>query len=46
MNHDRLMAENKMRFIQLQIEDKIKLYRREIPDINKDLKELKFTPQS
>jgi hypothetical protein len=40
------MAENKVRFIQMQIEEKIKLHRREITDINRELKELKFTPQS
>jgi len=40
------MAENKVRFIQMQIEDKIKLHRREISDVNRELKELKFTPQS
>lgn len=40
------MAENKVRFIQMQIEEKIKLHRREISDVNRELKELKFTPQS
>lgn len=46
LNHDKLMAENKVRFIQMQIEEKIKIHRREISDVNRELKELKFTPQS
>lgn len=46
LNHDKVMAENKVRFIQLQIEEKLKLHRRDISDINRELKDLKFTPQS
>lgn len=40
------MAENKVRFIQMQIEEKIKLHKREISDINRELMQHKFTPQS
>jgi hypothetical protein len=40
------MAENKVRFIQMQIEEKIKLHKREITDINRELMQHKFTPQS
>lgn len=43
LNYDLLLNKNKLNFIQLQLENKLVIQRKEISDINKELVQFNFT---
>lgn len=46
MEYDRVIASNKKRFIEMQLEGSLVIQRRDILEINTELRRLKFTPQA
>lgn len=46
MELEKLTASNKKRFIEMQLNDQLKIHKREIIDVNRDLHKHKFTTQA
>jgi len=46
LDYDRLLNDNKKRFIQMQIDGQLNIMKKDVTEVNKELKNLKFTTQN
>jgi len=46
MEYDKLLANNKRRFIQMQLDGQLTVQKKDILEVNRELRALNFTPQA